>query len=70
MSERLTEIEDRAAAATKGPWVADGGTFSRSPYQLPVAVPGNGVADSAFIAHAREDVPWLVARIRELEGVA
>jgi len=24
--------------------------------------------DSAFIAHAREDVPWLCARVRELEA--
>jgi transcriptional regulator with XRE-family HTH domain len=26
-------------------------------------------ADAAFIAHAREDIPWLVSRIRELETV-
>lgn len=28
------------------------------------------VADATFIAHAREDVPYLLARVRELEGAA
>jgi hypothetical protein len=26
-------------------------------------------ADRPFIAHAREDVPWLLARVSELEGL-
>ena len=80
-----TEIEARLAAATPGPWEADGTEVSQhwscpEPW-LPIAT--NEVAcmaycyggsargierveDAEFIAHAREDVPVLLAEVKEL----
>ena len=71
---RLDEIKARAEAATKGPWSSDwsegevpvfygqttkiSGTFS---------VEANTIEDAAFIAAAREDVPWLVDQVESLE---
>lgn len=70
---RLAEIEARAKAATSGPWRMDGGamltpegyvlsgtTLPRGWNQLSA-----GMANADFIAHAREDVPWLLARLKE-----
>ena len=69
---RLAEIQARANAATEGPWrandngkgtVYDGrniGVCSMWAVRRP--------ADAVFIAHAREDIPWLLVRVQELEG--
>jgi hypothetical protein len=63
----LDEIEARANAATPGPWtpqtirLIDG-------VDLPDATVAQWQRDAAFIAHARTDVPALVARVRELEA--
>lgn len=81
---KLSEIEARAKAATEGPWsvgeefrthVVDGAFAGDD--RLPVASqPSNGLgatawdeANATFIAHAREDVPALVAEVRRLREV-
>lgn len=77
----LDEIERRVNAATEGPWGShegcvhrlDGETFyggkaiCRTPGDDDYFGPQD-VRDGQFIAHARTDVPALIARIRELEG--
>jgi hypothetical protein len=68
----LDAIDARASAATPGPWIAT---------QFPGATTGwlegpprgydgefGNPHDAEFIAHAREDVPDLVQRVRELEA--
>jgi len=78
---RFDEIKARADGATEGPWVRDmhspdmsgrSGWYIRGPRKLGLRsmvlnsrmLPG----DAEFIEHAREDVPWLVERVRELIG--
>lgn len=73
MGNRLTdtelgEIEDRCTAATESPWSM---VTSRDVYSIVVA-PAHVVAmdfgrdaDAEFTAHAREDVPALVADLRK-----
>ena len=76
--QELAAIEDRAEAATPGPWswhgkavikpgdlgeyedivCGEGGT----PYGIKNAV------DGQFIAHSRQDIPALIARVRQLES--
>jgi len=73
----LDEIERRANATSEGWWL------ERRPSDLgQAAVRGRGMedgrapmiadwlaeADATFIAHARTDVPALIARVRELEA--
>lgn len=72
---RLDEIKARAEAATKGPW-----SFDWSEGEVPVfygqttkisgtfSVEANTIEDAEFIAAAREDVPWLIECIGELNG--
>lgn len=67
----LEAIKARAAAATKGPWRADPGGCA--PY---VDAPSDDIAtnvyemdDARFIAHAREDVPRLVAALEAVEAL-
>ena len=70
--KRLDEIEARANAATEGPWEADGSAHVLTADNTPTFVarcadPGGsdaGVPDAEFIAHARTDVPALVAALR------
>ena len=67
----LDAIEARAEAATPGPWRQ---TASRRGYRDVLQTPdtyadrmiakGCPNADAAFIAHARTDVPALVAELR------
>jgi hypothetical protein len=68
MDARLVAIRERTEAATDGPWTAD-----RDSCQVDTpdgralvllddrAEPSRGISDTEFIAHAREDVPWLLA---------
>ena len=75
----LDAIEARANAATPGPWtfLPDqrlerrglgilGPSFERVALMPEPA--GAHPADALFVAHARTDVPALVARVRELEA--
>jgi len=88
--QRLEEIEARVARATPGPWESDGvrvySDYSKCKYNLvadcdlELAIKGTEPQlpwDPHFIAHAREDVPWLcqvtrelLARLKRLEEVA
>lgn len=75
MSSRLDEIKARAEAATKGPWSdsagdgygpflainSAGATVARCDYG-----PYEGSRDAEFVAHARTDVPALVAAVEEV----
>lgn len=73
--EQVTEIEERANAATEGPWVEVPNTY-RSPgisdvKRLSCASLPGALAhdtwdhDAAFIAAARQDVPDLCNALRE-----
>lgn len=64
--EQLKEIEQRAEAATAPPWAIPGHSFEGTLihfYQMP------NQADSEFIAHAREDVPALIAEVRRSQAI-
>lgn len=74
--KRLSEIASRAAAATPGPWQNhyNRREVFRSLEPWPDTTPVGDIAkaktfeDGDFIAAAREDIPWLLARVRELEA--
>lgn len=74
MSDRLTNedldaIEARANAATEGPWAADRLEGNLDSLYSRVAEVGMWLeADAEFIAHARADVPALVAEVRRLRA--
>jgi len=78
---RLDEIAQRAENATKGPWHSPGlgevhsdhdhGIYVRvlAPDEPdPVVADLCGDADAEFIAHAREDIPYLLAEVRRLDA--
>ena len=76
MSEQeLTEIEERANAATREPWIV-GDAYVPTASLSAVSVYGMGMevaecqmdTDGAFIAAARADVPALVAEVRRLRA--
>ncbi len=67
---RLREIERRLArnTLTPGAWSTGEGCEVVRGGVLICALPAKGPdADAEFIAHARGDVPWLLARVRQLE---
>lgn len=75
--KRLTEIRARTEAATDGPWAVDGPAQCGPGDTLTVypAEDGGALAyvqpswdDAEFIAHAREDIPALLAEIDRLRG--
>ena len=78
--KRLDEIEARTNAATEGPWE----TYTITPAMgsMVLTAPADGeeyggyvvpeyldTADAEFIAHARTDVPALVAALRAVVAV-
>jgi hypothetical protein len=80
--DMLREIEKRCAAATSGPWVSyvegrdhqsgsniikTGAREGRRRGELEIL--GASPADQDFIAHARQDVPLLLAEIQRLRLV-
>lgn len=71
-TDRIAEIEARVAKATGG-WRTsdtDPGVVNAADGQ-PIAVFGGSRQDhhdATFTAHAREDVPWLLALARRLQG--
>ena len=74
-ADRLNEIEARANAATEGPWFVsddavwvDRGEGNADGITGPLAPWCFGEAD--FIAHARTDVPALVAALRAVLDLA
>jgi hypothetical protein len=68
----LDAIEARSAAATDGPWWTDGVGASRvyaSGLDDWITVAGDlETPDAEFIAHARTDMPALVAEVWRLRG--
>lgn len=78
MSEQqLAEIRARVAGATAGPWMADGAEIYRAPWgyvvidqwvgeMLRIEDEAASNADAQFVAHARTDVPSLLAEIDRL----
>ena len=65
----LDAIEKRATQATAGPWTAEGTLIHNGRgYGIIHSNEDNDFLDLNFAAHARTDVPLLVARVRELEA--
>jgi len=69
--ERLAEIHRRADAATEGPWfhwlsMSYGWTIQTARGWLFQHSDKGTAADAEFIAHARADVPWLLAEFAAL----
>ena len=76
----LTEIKERTDAATNGPWMYGGQGWVFGPGRLPVngkttsdpmcdlAASTSNDEDAIFIAHARADVPALVAEVERMRG--
>lgn len=77
---RLDEIRARADAATSGPWTRRSRDADERDGALGHEIVGPPMpqlrgqferkADADFIAHAREDVPYLLEHIAYLEGEA
>jgi hypothetical protein len=65
---QLAEIEARANAATKGNWYAAGTTIytnaACSPPYVANCISEEPYVDAKFIAHARQDIPALLAHVR------
>jgi len=82
-ADRLAEIAQREQHATKGPWKSDGEEEPQvyaGACQLCSVLAGECVRvsefdkfrslrrrNAEFIAHAREDIPWLLAELRTLQ---
>jgi hypothetical protein len=76
---RLREIAERENKATKGPWDPESGLCSKCDgwhLEGPQDVGGTGIliqlgggtdqlSDLSFIAHSRQDVPWLLELIQK-----
>lgn len=79
IATRLQEIEARADAATEGPWYKEDvserdvrrtgwGVCIRGTWNMVLeSVDPNNEHDADFIAHARTDIPVLIAEIRRLQ---
>ena len=82
MTDRIEKIRQRAEAATQGPWRAYGNTVEQENtgcHQV-VGTELTGVGymayerlttkneDATFIAHAREDIPYLLAEVERLRA--
>lgn len=69
--EQLDEIEKRANAATEGPWADEGSLIEGRDRVVAGAYTLSAAAtDAAFIAHAREDIPTLLAEVRRFRALA
>ena len=74
-SDWLDDIEQRATRATAGPWTSfvegrdhtSGSSFIRTAGD-DIEMSGATIDDQDFIAHAREDIPALIAEVRRLLG--
>jgi hypothetical protein len=72
--QSLTEIEQRCAQATPGPWKSyvegrdhmSGDSFIMTGGE-DIYLIGASMEDQDFIANARQDVPALIAEIRRLQ---
>jgi len=65
-TRRLAEIRARVDAASPGPWQMDGVRVTAS--RASGAVTGDLVAgNAAFVAHARDDIPYLLDLVAALD---
>ncbi|WP_336638443.1 hypothetical protein [Lysinibacillus fusiformis] len=64
-AEQLNAIKDRVAKATPGPWRSAGLYGVRTQNDEALSIPLRP-SDATFIAHAREDVPALIAEVERL----
>jgi hypothetical protein len=72
----IKEIKAREQDATPGPWkhvetddyseIYDSKSWGKS--LRPLALVGSNIADADFIAHAREDIPVLLAEVERLQS--
>lgn len=69
-SEHIAEIRKRCEAATPGPWWTCGGVCVASKGHEGLSLEDvNGDTqeeDFDFIAHSREDIPWLLSQLEEM----
>ena len=73
--KELNEIKERCDKATEGPWLANGTSDYTEIYDAnawgkalaPLALVGSNPKDADFIAHARQDIPALLAEIKRLQ---
>lgn len=76
-ADLLIEIQSRLDRATAGPWTSfvegrnhtSGSSFIRTASQ-DIELSGATVEDQDFIAHARQDIPLLLAEIQRLRRLA
>lgn len=74
--EYLQCVENRAQAATPGPWISfvegrdhmSGSNFVRTQGE-DIEFSGATLEDQDFIANARQDIPLLIAEIRRLREI-
>ncbi|WP_427110869.1 hypothetical protein [Lysinibacillus xylanilyticus] len=66
-AEQLNAIKERVAKVTPGPWCVGGAIDIHDACGEEVAAVWDGGPDIEFIAHAREDVPALVAEVERLQ---
>jgi hypothetical protein len=71
----IAEMKRRCELATPGPWISfvenrekfSGSDFIRTGGD-DIYLTGSTVADQDFIAHARQDIPKLIAEVERLKG--
>jgi hypothetical protein len=70
-AERLDAIEARAKGATEGPWLAMlRSVIADGPYaEWSTVADSEQQKDVEFIAHARQDIPALIAALRAVLAV-
>jgi hypothetical protein len=73
--DRLAEIQERSNAATPGPWRSfvegrdhDSGSSFIQTSGDDIEFVGATEADQDFMAHARQDIPELIAEIARLKA--
>ena len=66
--DRLKEIEARADAATDGPWMSVDSYIGVEEAEDQAVGETGRDADATFIAHARTDIPDLIAEVKRLQG--
>jgi len=69
-ADRLTEIQQRADAATDGPWAAHWWGIESESVDVLVIQDDyeSSRQDFEFIAHAREDIPFLLAELARYQA--
>jgi len=66
--QRIEEIAARTKTATAGPWQYDGDSCIRAHVIGIVHDERMRFCDGRFIAHAREDIPWLLDQLDQRDA--